>query len=137
MRELSKKNPYYVNVYRYKELVYFCRQYPVWEKALVSLSNLYAKPVELGMLVQTSRDSDSIVDRCAISMDMFKSKMKIVEEAAKETDSELWEYILKGVTQGLSYDKLGYVPCCRDTYYDRYRKFFYYLNKIQNDFIFR
>lgn len=137
MRELSKKNPYYVNVYRYKELVYFCRQYPVWEKALVSLSNLYAKPAELGMLVQTSRDSDSIVDRCAISMDMFKSKMKIVEEAAKETDSELWEYILKGVTQGLSYDKLGYVPCCRDTYYDRYRKFFYYLNKIQNDFIFR
>ena len=55
MRELSKKNPYYVNVYRYKELVYFCRQYPTWEKALTSLSNLYAKPTELGMLVQTSR----------------------------------------------------------------------------------
>lgn len=137
MRELSKKNPYYVNVYRYKELVYFCRQYPVWEKALMSLSNLYAKPAELGMRVQTSRGGNSAVERCVISIDMFKSKMKIVEDAAKETDSELWEYILKGVTQGLSYDKLGYVPCCRDTYYDRYRKFFYYLNKIQNDFIFR
>lgn len=136
MRELSKKNPYYVNVYRYKELVYFCRQYPMWEKALMSLSNLYAKPTELGILVQTSKN-DNIVERCAISIDFFKTKMKIVEDAAKETDPELCEYLLKGVTQGLSYDKLGYIPCCRDTYYDRYRKFFYYLNKIQNDFLLR
>lgn len=137
MRELSKKNPYYVNVYRYKELVYFCRQYPMWEKALTSLSNLYAKPTELGMLVQTSRGGANVVERCAISIDFFKTKMKIVEDAAKETDPELCDYLLKGITQGLSYDKLGYIPCCRDTYYDRYRKFFYYLNKIQNDFLLR
>ena len=137
MRELSKKNPYYVNVYRYKELIYFCRQYPTWEKAVIGLSNLYAKPAELGMLIQTTQGSTNIVERCAITIAFFKTKMEIVEKAAKETDPELYQYLLKGVTQGLSYDKLGYVPCCRDTYYDRYRKFFYYLNKIQNDFLLR
>ena len=137
MRELSKKNPYYVNKYRYKELLYFCRQYPIWEKALNGLTGLYAKPVELGMLVQTGWGGESSIERCAISIDMFKSRMKIVEDAVLKTDPELYDYLLKGITQGLSYDKLGYVPCCRDTYYDRYRKFFYHLNKIQNDFIFR
>lgn len=137
MRELSRKNPYYVNKYRYKELLYFCRQYPTWEKALVGLNGLYAKPAELGMLVQTGQEGESSVERCVISMDRFRSLMKLVEDAAKETDPELCRYLLKGVTNGLSYDELGYIPCSRDTYYNRYRKFFYHLNKIQNDFIFR
>ena len=76
MRELSKKNPYYVDVYRYKELVYFCRQYPTWKKAVTCLTSLYTKPTEFGMLVQTNREDTSIVERCAITIDFFKAKNK-------------------------------------------------------------
>ena len=44
----------------------------------------------------------------------------------------LYSYIIKGVIEGKSYTylktKLG-IPCGRDMYYKRYRKFFWILNK--------
>jgi hypothetical protein len=47
-------------------------------------------------------------------------------------DPELHSYILKGVTEGVSYkwikSKLK-IPCGRDAYYDLYRRFFWLLNR--------
>ena len=45
--------------------------------------------------------------------------MGMVEKAAKEADPELADYILKGVTEGLSYDVIKArmnIPCCKDVY---------------------
>ena len=56
----------------------------------------------------------------------------MVERVAKETDDELWFYILKAVTEDLSYNYLKSrleMPCGKDMYYDRYRKFFWLLSK--------
>ena len=47
---------------------------------------------------------------------------------------ELAEYILKGVTEGWSYDILKArmnIPCCKDVYYTAYRRFFWLLNKAR------
>ena len=58
--------------------------------------------------------------------------MEMVERVAKKTDSELAEYILKGVTEGWSYDILKArmnIPCCKDVYYAAYRKFFWLLSR--------
>lgn len=41
-------------------------------------------------------------------------------------------YILRGVTEGLSYNalKMQYaIPCCREVYYNLYRRFFWLLSK--------
>lgn len=45
-------------------------------------------------------------------------------------------YILRCVTSGISYDKMvaSGIPCSRDYFYDRYRKFFWILDRIR-DFI--
>ena len=51
-----------------------------------------------------------------------------------EADEYLYEYIMKAVTEGLPYTYLQTVmdiPCSRDTYYDRYRKFFWLLSKMR------
>lgn len=53
----------------------------------------------------------------------------------------LYNYIIKGVTEGKSYTylktKLG-IPCGRDMYYERYRKSFSYLmNRERNIFLYR
>ena len=56
----------------------------------------------------------------------------MIEQVARETDPNLAVYILKGITEELSYDYLKTrlnIPCSKDTYYDRYRKFFWLLNK--------
>ena len=50
---------------------------------------------------------------------------------AKEADEYLYEYILKEITEGISYTYLKTamkIPCGKDMYYDRYRKFFWLLS---------
>lgn len=59
-------------------------------------------------------------------------EMKEIEEAALKADPYLASYILKAVTEGLSFNYLKSrleIPCGRDMYYDRYRRFFWLLNR--------
>lgn len=48
-----------------------------------------------------------------------------------EADQVLYNYILKAVTEELSYTYLKSklkIPCGKDMYYDRYRRFFWLLS---------
>ena len=100
--ELSEKNPYWIEKHRYYELKHFCLQYPIWRKAYSVLDG-YANP---------PKDSASFV--------------------ITSTLGDPTEYILKAVTEGWSYDILKArleIPCCKDVYYELYRRFFWLLNK--------
>ena len=131
--ELSEKNKYYIGKYRYYELKYYCLQYPEWKKAYDSIdavinSTSLIKP-------RKEKDNSSLVEKCAIAKVHYEEKMKIIEQTAIEADEELYSYILKGVTEGLSFDvmnALQTIPCSRDTYYDRYRRFFFLLSKFKD-----
>ena len=56
------------------------------------------------------------------------------KEVVFKDDRYLYKYIIKAVTEGHSYvylkTKLD-IPCSRDTYYDRYRKFFWLLSSMR------
>ena len=128
-RELSKNNPYYIPRERYYELKYFCLQYPVWKKAYESLSSLSGRPYDLEH-VQKSGISNPTAS-CAEAKAHFSSLMKMVWDAAEETDKVVGQYILDGVTKGMSYDALNTnspVPCSRVEYYALCRKFFWILS---------
>ena len=59
----------------------------------------------------------------------------MVEKATVNSDPELANYILKAVTEELSYTYLKTrleIPCSKDTYYNRYRQFFGCLVKKEN-----
>lgn len=65
----------------------------------------------------------------------YYDRIKLVEQNAKDTDIELSGYILKGITEELSYTALKTkfnIPCSKDTYYDRYRRFFWLLDKTRD-----
>ena len=50
-------------------------------------------------------------------------------------DKDLAKYILMAVTYGHSYTYLKAkldIPCSKDTYYDRYRKFFWILSDLRD-----
>lgn len=130
--ELSEKNPYWIERHRYYELKHFCLQYPIWEKkAKAALSSLSQKPI--GTVIYTGNLSDPTA-KCAEARVFYTERMELVEKAAKETDAELGNYILKAVTQGISYDVLRArvnVPCCKDIYYELYRRFFWILNRVR------
>ena len=68
-----------------------------------------------------------IVLNCSCNDDRIKMIERLTEMAAGDLSS----YLLKGITEGVSYDNLktkSDIPCCRDKYYEMYRKFFYILN---------
>lgn len=129
--ELSGKNPYWIERHRYYELKHFCLQYPIWKKAYAALDGLSKRPLGLGGDIKTNAVGNPTA-KCAEAGLFYLMRMKLIEQAAIQSDSELADYILKGVTEGWSYDRLKVrfdIPCCRDTYYDRYRRFFWILNK--------
>ena len=129
--EISKKNQYWISKPRYYELRHFCLQYPNWRKA-------YSELVEYGVVVsnitnefRTNTVSDPTAKLAIMKMN-FMDKIEMVEKAAMEADPYLYSYLLKAVTEGRSYVYLKSrldIPCSRDTYYDRYRKFFWILSQ--------
>ena len=132
--ELMPGNKYWIERHRYYELKHFCLQYPIWKKAYAALDGLSSRSGDLTMISKHSDIPDPTA-KCAESALFYSERMEMVERAAKETsDSVLSDYILMGVTQGLSYDNLKTmhnIPCCKAVYYELYRRFFWILNKIR------
>lgn len=115
--EISSKNKYWINKHRHYELKHFCLQYPEWKKAHSDLREAIT-PL-------------SITKRVAMQT-IYSKNIDLVEKTAREADPYLYEYIIKGVTEGKSYTYMRTVlniPCGKDMYYDRYRKFFWLLSE--------
>ena len=131
--ELSKKNPYWIEKHRYYELKHFCLQYPIWKQAYNSLGGLYGRVSDFAFS-SNKYNASSPIERIAIARGFYSDRMDMVEKTAKEADCTLSEYIVIGVTENMSYDllRVNYdIPCCKDVYYDRYRRFFWLLNKAR------
>lgn len=131
--ELSAKNPYWIERHRYYELKHFCLQYPIWKKAYEAIDGAQKRHEDLGTVIQVSGHSDP-TERAAEAMVYLSTRMDMLKQAANESDEDLAEYLLRAITEGWSYDilkvRMG-IPCCKDTYYDRYRKFFWVLDKLR------
>lgn len=131
--ELSDKNEYWIEKHRYYELKHFCLQYPIWRKAYAALDGLSGRPSELMLPDNFGHISDPTA-RCAEAKAFYSKRIDMVEQVTKDTDNRMWNYILKGVTEGLSYDVLKVrtnIPCCKEAYYAMYRRFFWLLNKVR------
>lgn len=130
--ELSEKNKYYVDKHRYYELKHFCLQYPTWKKLYSEIDGFSAHiPDEAYSRIKST--SDPTFKYLEKRLEYFY-KMELLEKIALDADPDLASYILKGVTEGLSYPQLKSrlnIPCSRDMYYDRYRKFFWLLDRTR------
>ena len=104
--ELSQKNPYWIGKHRYYELKHFCLQYPIWKKARLALDGLSRRPADLQVFVSCGQAKGDPTERCAQSRIFFGERMEMVEQAAIEAEPDLYSYLLRGVTEGLSYDAL-------------------------------
>ena len=130
--EVSKRNPYYLEKHRYYELKHFCMQYPLWKKHYIEIDGLSHRPWASDA---PGSDISDPTGKCAEIRERFVKKMGLVEQAAISADPELFQYLVKGVTEGCSYESLRLrfgIPCCKDVYYSTYRKFFWLLDKIRD-----
>lgn len=132
--EVSKKNKYWIDKHRHYELKHFCLQYPTWKKLHDEALESCISAAKLERESSTNIPSD-ITAKYALRKARYAEKMKIIEQAALDADRDLYIYILKAVTEGLSFPYLKTVmeiPCGKDMYYDRYRKFFWLLSEARN-----
>lgn len=129
--ELSERNQYWIDKHRYYELKHFCMQYPGWKRLYKSLICFPSSSIKTVPVSKTN----NVIDPVTKNLDerlFYADRINMLERVAKETDESLACYILKAITEGVSYDNLRVqtdIPCCKDTYYDLYRRFFWLLSK--------
>lgn len=131
--EISENNRYWVSKHRHYELKHFCLQYPTWKKEY-ALCNIPSISSSISNCLSSGNEPGDPTARFVIKKAYYSERINLLERIAKETDKYLCDYILKAVTEGLSYTylktKLG-IPCGRDMYYDRYRRFFWLLSEAR------
>lgn len=131
--EVSRRNEYWISKHRHYELKHFCLQYPDWKKEYITLGVPSVSQAMLDILPASSDPGDPTA-RFAMRRVYYAERIDLIEKIARETDRYLYEYILRAVTEGLSYTYLKTrlkIPCGRDMYYDRYRRFFWLLDNAR------
>lgn len=131
--KISRRNKWWIPEKRYLELYWFCQQYNDWIK---ERSTLLSKGIPETSYkekeVQETVKVDSRVEEIAIRCAELSRNIELIESTAYKTDPELYRYILLGVTSKIGFTYMETVldiPCCKATYYDRYRHFYYLLDK--------
>ena len=128
--ELSKRNKWHISKHKYLELKHYCLQYPEWKKSYAELL-VVRSHANLHQHIQTSKLQDT-TSHIAIMLTDYKNRMEMIERTANLADPVIGAFILKAVTEEYSFNYLKMqmdMPCERDMYYDRYRKFFWLLSK--------
>lgn len=127
--ELSRKNKYWIPKHRYYELKHFCLQYPEWKKEYMTLGfKMEASPI----IVRGQKPQGRPVENLEISRGRLLEKLELVEYTCRATDPVLYKWLLRAVTEGMPFTQLKMmydIPCERDMFYDRYRKFFWLLSR--------
>lgn len=124
--ELSKKNKWWIPKHRYYELKHYCLQYYDWKDKVKSHGSMRSSEA-----VRTNPEWSDPVGNEAAYREYYLTQIDMVKSSAYEADECIGEYILKAVTEDLSFTVLRMmygIPCGKDMYYDRYRKFFYILD---------
>lgn len=124
---LSSRNPYKLPKHRFLELRHYCLQYPEWKKRYLVADRYLAA-------VKATGEFDDPIGDTASYMAELSRNIKMVENAAVRADEYLAPFLMKAVTEGLSFDQMAAfetIYCGRNMFYDRYRRFFYILDLMK------
>lgn len=123
---------YGISKNRYAELKAFCLQYGEKKSKIkygISAAQYDGQP--------KAHSTESQTERQAMDNVIYTKDCAMIEEAAIRANPEIWRYIVKSVTLGLSYEFIEYdneqgkISMCRCDFYGTRRKFFAILNEIK------
>ena len=121
---------YGITKYRYRELKNFCLQYPE-KRAKVSYglnatgANIAIRNGHIGRPTESQ----------AVKNSRYSKDILMIENSAREASAVIYPWIIKSVTEDLSYDdieydqQLGQIPICKKDFYGLRRKFYSILDK--------
>lgn len=130
-RRTKKTGRWKISTHEFYMAMHFAYQYHEWKKELTGLTDT-SKAIQYSDMPKGSLNPDptgDLVER----REHLVHNVDIVERCAMESDPDLYEWLMLGVTNdGVNYESLKTlkgIPCSRNTYYDRRRKFYYLLSK--------
>jgi hypothetical protein len=128
----TKNSKYYISKQKYLTARHFCLQYSEWLDEYNALSSGSISGINYDGMPHGS-GSGNPTEAKAIRMAELSSKIEMVEQTAIEAGGEIAEWILKGVTiESATFNYLKMVtgiPCERDMYYERRRKFYWLISQ--------
>lgn len=114
---------YEISRWEYKELLAFCRQYEAKKTKAADL--LYKTTGNLTGMPRGSNTSDPVC-ASAVQRERLLRDCELIEQAAIEADPGGYQAIIKNVTQGIVYERSGYLGGRRQ-FFEKRRKFFFLL----------
>ena len=130
-RRSKKTGRWKISGHEYCMAMHFAYQYHDWKKELSGLTDT-SKAIQYSDMPKGNINPDPTGDLVERRERLVRN-VDIVEQFAMESDPELYEWLMLGVTNdGVNYNSLHTlkgIPCSRNTYYDRRRKFYYLLSK--------
>ncbi|MBQ1208727.1 MAG: hypothetical protein IIX65_09370 [Lachnospiraceae bacterium] len=131
-RNRSKKTgKWKISAHEFYMAMHFAYQYHEWKKELTGLTDT-SKAIQYSDMPKGSLNPDPTGDLVERREHLVRN-IDIVESCARKADPELYEWLMLGVTNdGINYESLRTlkcIPCSRNTYYERRRKFYYLLSK--------
>ena len=120
-----KLSDYNISRAKYNELKYFCMQYNEKKRELQSRYGLRA-------VVSDGQPKGNLpgkpTESIAVKNAMIQADVDLIELTAREADSDIYQWLMKNVTEGIPYEWLD-VPMARKQFYESRRYFFYLLSK--------
>jgi hypothetical protein len=116
----------------YLSAKYYAQRYMEWLAKYNALKDSVAAIVPDDM-PHGKGGTSAPTERLAIERDELAAKIKKIEDSAREADEQIGHFILvMAVTPGMTYDRMAAIhniPCSKDMFYDRRRKFYWLLSK--------
>ena len=115
-----------ISLSRYRELYYFCQLYGEKKEELQRCYSVTSEP--------TSKRSENthmltnFAEQQTDKTNKLSRDIGLIEQTAQEAVGGLYPYILKNVTEDITYEHMG-VPCGRRQFYFMRRKFFCLLDR--------
>ena len=126
----SKRSKFFVPKEDYITAIHWCHRYPLWVAELKLLPDTNRSIAYENDRVQNSARSDITAD-IAIRIKELERKIELLEDTAKKIDKDLKDYIILGVTQGLTVFQLLQrgMPCNKNEYIKKRQQFYYEISK--------
>ncbi len=130
-RRAEKRGRWKISKHEFYTAMHYAYQYNEWRKEYDALLDT-SKAILYDDMPHAANTRDLTAD-AAEKREELSRKMHIVEQTALEAEPTIYEYLLKAVTnEGVTYEYLRTmckIPCGKDMFYDRRRKFYYLLSK--------
>ena len=117
---------YGISQNRYRELLYFCRQYSEKKQQIK-----YGLKAVVNDGMPRGSTTGNPTEAAALHNAELQRDVEMIEKAAERTSKVLKLFILKNVCESVPYEYLGAVPMCRNDFFGFRRLFFSNLNKLK------